>query len=62
MEDIIPVMIITIFCFESSTNLRLEFDIMKDFLYNDPYDLESEKRMIINLSESYNFIVRDFNY
>lgn len=33
---------------------------MVDFIGFDPCDLESERRLLVNLSESFNYISRDW--
>ncbi len=49
MEDIIPVLILVVLLVNVE-NLRTELDLMGDFIESDPYEMESEKRLYINLS------------
>lgn len=59
MEDIIPVLIIVVLFLEVA-QLRSELDIMLDFANFETNEMEAEKRLLINLSESYNYIHRDW--
>ena len=49
MEDIIPVFIIVIL-FTNIPNIRLELNMMLDFVNQQGEDYEGEKRSLINLS------------
>ena len=49
MEDIIPVFIIVIL-FTNIPNIRLELNMMLDFINQQGEDYEGEKRSLINLS------------
>ena len=59
MEDIIPVLIIVVLFLEVA-QLRSELDLMLDFISFEPNEMEAEKRLLINLSESYNYVHRDW--
>lgn len=49
MEDIIP-MLIFVLIVTKVKELKNELDMMVDFIGFDPCDLESERRLLVNLS------------
>ena len=59
IEDILPITILVVLLSDIK-NLRAELEIMSDFMSFEPNEHESEKRLLTNLTESYNFIRRDW--
>jgi hypothetical protein len=66
MEDIIPIFIIVILLCEVK-ELKAQLDLIVDFIEFDNCDLESERRLLLNLTvlfflikESFNFVQRDW--
>jgi hypothetical protein len=49
MEDIIPLLIFIILQ-SGITSIKNELDFMVDFIGFDPCDLESERRLLVNMS------------
>jgi hypothetical protein len=51
MEDIIPLLILIIIISDID-KIKNELDLMVDFIGYDPCDLESERRLLVNMSVS----------
>lgn len=49
MEDIIPLLIFILILTEIN-DIKNELDLMVDFIGFDPCDLESERRLLVNMS------------
>lgn len=60
MEDIIPTLILILMICDIP-NIKEELDMMVDFIGFDPCDLEGERRLLVNMSESFNYVVRDWH-
>lgn len=59
MEDILPVLMLIILISDIS-NLSCEIEMMNDFMGLETWEGESQKRLLINLRESFNYIARDW--
>ena len=59
MEDIIPIFIFVLLLCDIPA-VKSELDFITDFIEFDLCDLEAEKRLLVNFTESFNFVVRDW--
>lgn len=59
MEDILPVLMVIILI-SDIPNLACEIEMMNDFMGVESWEGESQKRLLINLRESLNYIARDW--
>ena len=59
MEDILPVLMVVILV-SSIPCLYSEIEMMNDFMSLESWEGESQKRLLINLRESFNYIARDW--